>query len=211
MVSQSTNPILGLPVSILAIVASLEGSHLPQAGSQAFFSKFLFDPFPMPQPGTHVLSQGWKGVYLKGPVGLPSRAGRVERVNIRACIFPSGYLDHGGERTPVGTHPLPPPCEIQSVRDGEVASVGKRWRKTRAGELGKGTGLTHFLLRCSQDRARRVGWDWCFLKICWGHEDTHRVLYSLPYNRNFPSSLTDLDPFLGLPAEARVAFSTRHM
>lgn len=54
----------------------------------------------------------------------------------------------------VSTHPLPFPGEIQYVRDGEEASVGKRLRKTRARELGKGMGLTSLLLRCSQDRAR---------------------------------------------------------
>lgn len=58
MVSWSTKPILGLPVSMLAIVATHEGPHLPEAGSQAFFTKFLLDPFPMPQLGPQVLSQG---------------------------------------------------------------------------------------------------------------------------------------------------------
>lgn len=88
-------------------IASLHAGHggIPwrsqsPRGRFSSFTKFLLDPFPMPQLGPQVLSQGWRGVYLKGPVGLPSRPGRVEKVTIRAPIFPSGYLDRGGEHAP---------------------------------------------------------------------------------------------------------------
>ena len=56
-------------------------------------------------------------------MGLPSRPGRVEKGNTTAHTFPSGYLDRGGEHTPVGTHPLV----------GQY-TVSERWRGGKCGE-----------------------------------------------------------------------------